>query len=360
MKRILKGCMGLFLAFSVVLTGCSSSGSQQSAEDTFEINVIGWSVLLNDAQVQKIEENTGIKINYTGFNTLEEGYTKLLSGNEGYDLAITGDYMVSTMAEQAMIQELDTEKANEYYSNISDKFKNQQYDPENKYCIPFDGSYVGIMINRDKVDTEITSYADLWKPELAGKIVILDDQRIVMGIANAVLGNDFNETDPEKLAETEKKLEELAPNIKSFKSFDQYTSMLNGEADIMVGWGYEAYKIEQKPGNWEYVYPSEGMNAYVDAYVIPANTVKTEAVYKVLDYLRSDEYVATDWDNVIGQVQTSESFMKSLGEDIKNSKVVNVPDDVYGKCTWLKNIGDDMVIYDDLWTQFKQNISHVG
>ena len=51
------------------------------------------------------------------------------------------------------------------------------------------------------IDEEITSYNDLLNPAYKGEIVLLDDQRIVIGLSLLALGYDMNETDVNKLNE---------------------------------------------------------------------------------------------------------------------------------------------------------------
>ena len=57
------------------------------------------------------------------------------------------------------------------------------------------------MVNTDTVENVPQSWADLWKPEYAGKMIFLDDSRAVIGITLLTLGYDVNTTDPAQLEE---------------------------------------------------------------------------------------------------------------------------------------------------------------
>ena len=170
-----------------LITGCGTSDSQtvgsESTAETTEtadsLNLLLWSGNGTDAQIQYIKEQTGIDVNVTTFTMLEEMLTKMVSGGIDYDVIMSGDYMISTMAQQGLLMELDHEILADQFANTDPSFLDKDYDPGNVYCIPTSGGQVGIMVNRDVITQDITSYADLWNPAFEGQIVILDDQRIL-------------------------------------------------------------------------------------------------------------------------------------------------------------------------------------
>ena len=61
--------------------------------------------------VAAFEKLTGIKVNYTTFDSNESLYAKLKSGAANYDVIIPSDYMVAKMISEGMLMPLD-------YSNI--------------------------------------------------------------------------------------------------------------------------------------------------------------------------------------------------------------------------------------------------
>ena len=63
---------------------------------------------------------------------------------------------------------------------------------------------------------------------------MLDDQRIVIGIALLALGYDPNETDTNKLKEAEEWLLKLKPNIKAFDSDSPKMFLISKEGSIFL------------------------------------------------------------------------------------------------------------------------------
>ena len=116
-----------------------------------------------------------------------------------------------------------------------------------------------------------TSWADLWKPEFAGRIVAVDDNRVVIGMALLTLGYDVNSTDEAQLEEAKQKLIELMPNIRVFDSDSPKTPLVAGDVDLGIVWNGEAFLAQQENPAFEYVFPSEGSIIFYDGMGIPAN-----------------------------------------------------------------------------------------
>ncbi len=82
------------------------------ANDHLTLNVYNWGLYISDGSddsvnvVSAFEELTGIKVNYTTFDSNESLYAKLKSGGASYDVIVPSDYMVGKMAEN-MLAELN-------------------------------------------------------------------------------------------------------------------------------------------------------------------------------------------------------------------------------------------------------------
>lgn len=353
----------LLLSLSLSLTACGESGGTSAtgaaADGSKELNVIAWSSMYTDAQCQAIEKATGIKLNVTPFNSLEELYTKLNSGGVDYDMCVSGDYMVKTLANAGLIKKIDKERMAKTLEDVDDAFKGNDYDPDLSYCVPEGGGTVGIFVNRDKVDKEITSWNDLFDSSLKGKIVMLDDQRIILGIGNVLNGNEFNDTNVDHINAAKETMSKIIPNVKQFVSFDQYDTFLNGEADIMVGWSYEMFMTAEKADcKWEYIYPKEGMHIYMDNYCLCANTEKDELVYELIDYICGPDFNQIVWSENPGTRLAGKACREAIEIKEEEKVIVYPEDEQYKKGLYLTALPDDaMVAYDTAWTQFKQQAS---
>src|SRR3990172_6037706 len=132
-------------------------------------------------------------------------YAKLSAGSANYDLVQPTDYIVSLMIRQGLLEKLDKSKLT-IMDNFDSNYLNFAFDPNNEYTLPYQAGTDAIVVNTEKVKNVPQSWADLWKPEYAGKMVFLDDSRAVIGATLLTLGYDVNTKDPKQLDEAKAKL----------------------------------------------------------------------------------------------------------------------------------------------------------
>lgn len=104
------------------------------------------------------------------------------------------------------------------FKNLNPVYLNLDYDPKNEYSIPFIAASTVISVNREFIQDEITSYNDLLNPKYENEIVLIEDQRIIIGLALLANGFDMNSTDERELEIAKNWLLKLKPNIKAYDS----------------------------------------------------------------------------------------------------------------------------------------------
>lgn len=330
-----------------------SAGETSTSEDVKdEINMLAWSGF-DDAAIQKLEEMTGYKINYTQFSSLEEMETKVMSNSVQYDVAMCSDYVIEALVAQNELIEIDPSKI-ENYQYIGKQYLSPSFDPEDKWSVPYSGGGIGILVNRDVITTEINGYADLWDPSLANQIAFTDDERMALCITNLVNGNDFNTTDEAEIRAAGEKLQELLPNIHAF-TYNDYKMMLDGEANVLVIATGSEYKAAKEMANWEFIIPEEGMHMFIDSYVIPAGA-NEDAAYAFINAIISEEYLTrkgedTNWGYGYCNTLVKEDAIKAgISEELME---ISYPDVDSSTTHYMANIGEASLIYDEVWTELK-------
>lgn len=348
-----KKVIGFMLIAAMVcgLTACGGSSEEKSGSK--ELNLLAWSGI-DDNAIEKLEELTGYSINYTSFSSLEEMETKVLSNSVQYDVAMCSDYIIEALVDQDELEEIDTSKIDNY-SKLGEGYLSPSYDPDDKWSVPYSGGGIGILVNRDVITTEITSYADLWNSELEDQIVFIDDERMALCICNLVNGNDFNTTDEDEITAAGETLKDLLPNIHAF-AYSGYKLMLNGEANILVTSSGDAYKAAKEMDNWEYINPSEGEHMYMDSYVIPKGA-DMDAAYAFINAVISEEYLTRNGDDTnwgLGYTNMdveADALDAGISEELLS---IAYPDtSVYDTAHYMENIGDASLTYDEVWAEVK-------
>ncbi len=323
-----------------------------------ELNLFVWTEYIPQDILDCFELQYGIKVNRDEYSANEEMYAKLSAGGTTYDLVQPTDFIVSLMIRQGLLQKLDKSKL-AIMGNFDPNYLNFSFDPGNEYTLPYQAGTDAIVVNTDKVKDLPKSWADLWNPDYAGRLVMLDDSRAVIGMTLLTLGYDVNTKDPKQLDEAKAKLAQLVPNVKLFDSDSPKTALIAGDVDLGMTWTGEAFLAQQENAAIQYIYPTEGAILWQDNYAIPANAPHLDAAYAWLNYsmqgdlfwlmLRDFPYTNPN--------QAALDYAKANQADIYNayfnSPITNTPPDEIKKGRRIDDVGDALPLYDKIWTEVK-------
>lgn len=228
MKKIILLILVLFM------TGCSSREYKNG-----EVNVLNWSSYIPTDVIKDFEKEYDIKVNYGTYSSNEELLAKISNSSTGtYDVVFPSDYMVSLMKERDMLNKIDKSKLTNY-SNIDSIFLNQEYDLGNNYSLPFLMTHVVIAVDKGDFKEHISSYKHLINDRYKNSMVVIDDQRIVIGSALQALSYGVNDLNSQNYKEVKVFMERLYKNIKAFDSDSPKTFLITDEVDIGLMWSAE-------------------------------------------------------------------------------------------------------------------------
>lgn len=348
-KKLLCLAMATMLG-ATLLTGCGSSSSASNGE----LNVFVWTEYVSDAAFEAFEKETGIKVNVSTFSSNEDMLAKLKSESEGtYDIVQPSDYAVEYLIAQDKLEELDKEKLPNM-KNIKSAYLDPSYDPGNVYSMPYEGGVACIAVNKSKVDKEITSYGDLFDPELAGKIVVLDDYRAIIGMTARSMGYSMNETDATKLAEIQDKLLTIKGNIKLYDSDSPKSALISGDCTVGMVWSAEvALSMDENP-DIEIVYPEEGAYVFLDNWAIPRGSKNYENALAFINFMMSAEAAKLNIED-FPYLCPNSAALELMGEEYVNNVAKNVPAEVISGGEFVKYLDSETLAkYDEMWTKLKQ------
>lgn len=341
------------IAIGTTLTGCSSSASASSSNySNGTVNIFNWSEYIPDATIKAFEDKYHIKVNYTTYSSNEEMLAKIQASTGQYDLAVASDYMVDTMKKLNLLEPVHMNNVSNI-KNIGSKFKNLAFDPGNKYSVPYTWGDAVIVVNTKKFKGNITSYSDLWNSKYKDSMVVLDDERALIGIALKKLGYSMNETDPAKLAQAKAELIKLKPNITAFDSDSPKTKLINGDATIGYVWSAEAYLAEKQNKDLKTFVPKEGVYLWQDNFVIPSGAKNKKNSELFMNYIL-DAKVDTAVATAFPYSSPNEAAYKFIDKNLLNNTTAYPTNKVINNGEHLKDVGNALTTFDQIWTEFKQ------
>lgn len=326
------------------------------------INVYNWGEYISTGADEgtldvnaEFEKLTGIKVNYTNFATNEELYAKLKGGGAAYDIIIPSDYMISKMIDEDMIQPLDFENIPNF-EYIMDNFRNQDYDPENAYSVPYTWGTVGIIYDTTMVDIppEEIDWDLLWNEDYADQILMFDNPRDAFAIAEIMEGFSLNTEDFDELEQAAMKLRRQKKIVQGYVMDEVFDKMGAGDALIAPYYAGDALTIMEDNEDLDFVVPKSGTNLFIDAMCIPTAARQKEAAEMYINFMCEPDIAYSNIDFICYSTPHKAAY-EMLDEEVRNSHVSYPDQEFIGANTSvfvnLSNEANQKM--QDLWTEMK-------
>nr|WP_296454932.1 spermidine/putrescine ABC transporter substrate-binding protein [uncultured Acetatifactor sp.] len=350
-----------FLIAAALLFALMPAQPARAAEGTDQgvtINVYNWGEYIANGTDGSLDINaeftrrTGIRVNYTTFDSNESLYSKLVGGGADYDVIIPSDYMVSRLIHENMLAELDFSNIPNF-RYIDESFRDPDYDPEGRYSVPYTWGVVGLFYNTDYIEEEITSWSSLWDDRYAGKILMFDNPRDSFAIAQLLLGQSLNTTEESDWLEAAALLKQQKPMVQAYVMDRIFDKMESEEAWIAPYYSGDAAILVDNSDNIRFVVPREGTNYFVDAMCIPATSGHKAEAEAYINFLCDPEIAGANMDYV--GYSTPETAAKAYMDPEIVESPVHYPDvETLARTQVFVNLPEDTSrLIDRLWAEAK-------
>ena len=304
----------------------------QAQNQKVTLNVYNWGQNIADGSDETLdiiaafeEKYPNISVNYVTYASNEELYTKLSTGGITVDVIIPSDYMIARLKNEGMLEELNYDNIPNY-ALVDDSFKNRDYDPENKYTVPYTWGTVGILYNTKYVDeADVTGWELLWNEKYADKILQFDNSRDAFGVAQYLLGYSVNTTDKAELQACADKLKEQKPLLQQYVMDQVYDLMENEVAWIAPYYAGDCMAMMQNNEDLAFYLPvDQGFNFFIDAMCIPTCCQEKDAAETFINFLCEPEISGANMDYI--WYGSPISAAKEYMDDVLSGSDVVYPD----------------------------------
>ncbi len=272
------------------------------AEDKV-LNVYNWTDYIDPAALEKFTAETGIKVRYDVFDSLETLEAKLLAGHSGYDIVLpSNEPTFSRLIRAGALAEIDRARVPNW-KNLDPVLMHrvEASDPGNKHGAIYLWGTMGLGVLPDKVkavapEAPLDSWDLLFKPENAKRIAacgitMMDSAIDVIPSVLKFLGRNPDSHAPEDLAAVEQALLAIRPYIRSFANGGALEALATGQTCLAFDYSGDvtqaaARAAEAKQGVVvRYVAPKEGVQVGFDMLAIPADAPHKLAAHAFIDFV---------------------------------------------------------------------------
>ncbi len=345
------------LALALWLVACQQTESpaavdQPAAAATPILKVYNWDTYIDPDIITSFEETYGVAIDYQVFDNDGDVLDELRAGGTDYDLIVPSDFTVAIMRDEGLLAPLDKDVIPNA-ENLDPTFVSPVFDPANRYCMPYQWGTVGIGYDLAATGREITSWADFFDPEFAGRVAVLDDYRTTMGIVLLILGYSPNTTNPQQIAEAAEFLKSHADHIGAYTGDDGQDLLDRGDYDMVVEWSGDIFQIMEEEGNEDirYVIPVEGSIIWTDNICVPATAPNKRLGEQFINYILEPE-IGAQLSNYVQYGTPNEASLPFIDEEVLNDPAVYPPESVRERLFFLVDVNLAATqLYQQAWNE---------
>ena len=339
----------------LIVIGGFIYGQKDGTSKNGQVIVYNWGEYIDPEIIDLFEEETGIDVIYEEFETNEIMYPKIQSGAIAYDVVCPSDYMIQRMIENDLLAEINYDHIpNLKYIGDNYMKMSRQFDPENKYSVPYLWGTVGILYNKKMVDEPVDSWGILWDKKYEDSILMQDSVRDAFAVALKYLGYSLNSTDLDELEAAKNLLIEQKPLVQAYVIDQVRDKMIGGEAALGVIYSGEALYCQQENPDLDYVIPKEGTNIWIDSWVIPKNAKNVENAEAFINFLCRPDIAKMNFDYITYSIPNTAGRGLIDDESLRNSPIAFPDDSKLENCETFRFLGDDNdALYNRLWREIK-------
>jgi putrescine transport system substrate-binding protein len=274
------------------------------------LNVFNWNDYIDPYMVQRFTRETGIRVRYDVFDSLETLEGRLSAGRSGFDIVVpTNEPTFSRLARAGGFRELDRALIPNL-RNLDEGLQRQvaPSDPGNRFGALYLWGTIGLGVNAERVralapDAPMDSMALLMDPANARRIArcgitMMDSAIDVIPMVLRYLGRNPDSTDADDLRAVERALLAIRPFIRNFSTGGAIEAMAAGQSCLAFGYSGDMIQagLRAREANRgvsvQYIAPKEGAQLWFDLLAIPADAPNPEAAHAFIDFLLQPDVMA--------------------------------------------------------------------
>jgi len=321
-------------------TSAAAPAVQDLSDSEKVVNFANWTLYLDydDAtkeypSLQAFTKQTGIKVNYSedidGNDTYYGKVQAQLSAGQdiGQDIITLTDWMAGRVIRQGYTQALDL--ANIPNSkNLLPSLQEVDFDPGRKNSLTWQSGFAGIAWNKEQVPGGLKSVEDLWKPELKGRVEVLDEMRDTVGLL--MLQNGVNISGEWGGDQFDAALEVLEAQIASgqirqVKGNSYKEDLVSGDALAVICWSGDITQLNfENNDKWEFAIPEAGGTLWSDNMMVPVGSPHKKNAEQLMDYYLDPDVAAVvaAYVNFICPVSGAQEAMEKVDPDLVDNPLI--------------------------------------
>ena len=299
------------------------------------VNVYNWSDYIGEGVLDDFTAETGIKVVYDVYDTMEMMEAKLLAGSAGYDVIVPTDRNLQRLILAGVLQKLDASQI----PNLQHQWEEIRtqlgaFDPGTEYSTNYMWGTTAIGYNVDKIeermaDAPIHSWAMIFDPEVIANfadcgIHLLDSPDDMIPAALHYLDLDPDSKNADDIRAAGALLKSIRPHVQKFHSSEYINGLANGDICLAVGYSGDVLQARDRAAeadnnvSVEYSIPNEGAMIWLDSFAVPSDAPHPQNAHTFINFMLRPDIAARNVNYVYyasGSLDAQEMIEPEILED---------------------------------------------
>ena len=253
------------------------------------LNIYNWSDYIDDVTIPRFQALSNTRVNYDVYSSNDDLLAKMRAGPTQYDIIVPTNWFLPTYQRLGLIQPLRRDLIPNLV-NLDRTFVETDYDPGNKYSVPWQWGTTGLGYNTKRVPGgKVDSWTALYEPDpsLSGRVSMLREVTEVIGCTLIYLGKNpdsANSADLDQVVQTVKALKQKVKKLK-FSSDTYIDELAAGETWLAQGWSGDVFQAQGDNPDVAYAIPKEGSLRWADVMCVPKDAPHPDTAASFINYV---------------------------------------------------------------------------
>lgn len=245
-----------------------------------------WADLLDQDLIEQFEQETGIKVHLSYFESNEELYARFkATDGKGHDLIVPSDFMVQTLINDGLLKPIDTSKLT-FMSRLDKRLLNLYHDPGNKYSVPYYWAVYGISYNNRIFKQGLSaSWSPVFDCSLNVSVVLPETARETISIALLHLYGSLDNLNEKKLKSVQELLLNQKQCVGAYSETRADYLLITQEFPMAVIPSAIIWRTLHQYPYLEFMVPKEGTFVMIDNFALPKHAQHEDLVYEFLNFM---------------------------------------------------------------------------
>ena len=273
---------------------------------------------------------SGIEVDYQEVvNDNEEFVSSIASALEagrpvGYDIITLTSWKAAELVRSGWVQPFGPV---ENLDRLIPALARPDWDPEQRFSMPWQAGLTGIAYDARKVDRAVGSIDELFtRRDLKGKVGLLTEFTDTVGMALLAQGSDPSAA---TVAGVDSAVDLLAEQTRAGRFAGYYgndfiDALAGGEVAACLAWSGDVLQAQLDNPYLKFVIPEEGLMIWSDSMIVPTASSQADAVARLAAYFYHPVVAAkvAAWVNYICPVVGAQEAMERIDPDLALSPLI--------------------------------------